>query len=538
MAYEKQTFIDNKTTLLSSHLNHIEEGIYNNDIRLSALENNAGTSNFEEKLMVVKKEGDKLTIRCKDWTDTEDFVWRFNGVGSTNKAANLQNANLIPKSTADESLKFDMYIPAGSIYKQTTDDTAPISFHGTYWAGNHAMTSSTLIKGPHNLTMEDIGSVWVDSDETNPHEYMLAKVDSSTNLRFINLVEQVISGNGAFNHAKHTPIAPLKHVRNATNTDNINFTSFANSEQLQPGSNHVINKYYVDDKEITEDGLYYGNKIYNVCTFDIIYVPSILEYLQNNVGKNTNLSYYSDDITEKYMSMEIIHEFRPNGSQTTYQKCKLEPRYDIKISYWYTAQVAAFGKPSYLYIPGAYNNTVFLHDGTSSFTFNGDTWVDENTPPYRYFTFNSEQNRAFQIAFSQDTHFGKPENRIKQLSSKNAGWSPGTCKLYPIFTANTHKAGSSFDAVTGRMPINKEKSNGLTSVAWYWEYDDIIMTIDSHEKIVEGTMIDLPKYMHNKKITVLDKTDSVVSYPPLRAGKSLHYATNQDYGHLVIRLHD
>lgn len=488
----------------------------------------------EESLMAVRiEDGSKMTIRCKDWTDSDDFVWTFNGTGGTNRTANLNNCGTIPESAADESLKFTM---SKTLYKSCTDDTAPVSFNGSYFAGNHAMTGATkIVVENHNLTESDIGSTWTDSDPENPVQYMLARVDSDTKLTFINLSQQITSGNGPFNYAKHIPVSPLVHVKNATNKSDIGFTGYTNSEQLWSGSNHITNRYFVDDIEVKGDGLYHGSKVYNVCTYDVIYVPAILEYLEKNVGHNTNSSHSSDEITEKYLSIEIIHEFRPNGSQTTYCKYTLDPRSSLKFSYIYAAQCAAFSKPVYLYVPGAYQDDVFLHDGTGTYQFVKDNWNDPNIPPYRYFMLNSDKTKGFELIYSRDTYLGNPSNRINHLTY--AGWSPTSCKLYPIWVNGSFDAGSSFDSITGRIPLNMSLSEGTTAVGWYWENEDIIITIDSHS-ICAGVDIPLSCYMQNKKVEILDKTDSVISEIGDMTGESLHYETDSDIGYLVVRLFD
>ena len=235
--------------------------------------------------------------------------------------------------------------------------------------------------------------------------------------------------------------------------------------------------------------------------------------------------------------MEVIHEFRPNGSQTTYCKYQLDTRQALRFSYIYTAQVAAFSKPCYLYVPGTNENAIMVHDGTKTFNFNPDVWNDQNIPPYRYFAIDKEKNKGFEIVFSRDTYWGKTENRVNRVKSGTAaGWSPGTCKLYPIFTSGEFPAGSSFDSVTGRIPLNVALNNGTTAVGWYWEHDDIILTIDSHEQC--SVNIPLSEYMQGKRVEVLDMTDSVISYPPYRTSESIHYATNADKGYLVLRLFD
>lgn len=549
--YNRQTFVDGETVLSADHMNHIEDGIEQVSLgldvvgsRLSTVENSLGLEGDAPgvSLMTVRlQEGSKMTIRCKDWTDDRDFVWEFGGVCGTNKTANLWYSSTVEKALEDSALTWGIgnMSSKSQLYKMTTDDTAPVQFNGSYFGGNHAMTGSTdFTVTSHNMTEADIGSIWKDSDAEDTREYMLVKIKSPTVLAFINMDPQCTSGNGAFNYAKHTPIAPLVHVRNATHTDNISFEKFTNSQQLHPGANNVTNKYYVDDVEITEDGIYMGNKVHNVCHYSIPNVKAIIEYLEANVGNNTNTSYYSDDIKEKYMDIELIHEFRPNGSQTTYCKYMIDPSNALNFSYIYAAQVAPFGKPSYLYAPGTFNDEVFLHDASASIQFKPANWNVDGIPPYRYFTFNEAKDKGFQIVYNRDTYWGNPERRGTRVSSGSfAGWSPATCKLYPIFTRGTFPAGSSFDSVTGRIPLNMSLNDGTTAVGWYWEHDDIIMTIDSHE-ICTDARIKLPSYMQNKRIEVLDMTDSVISYPPYRTSDILHYATNAAIGHLVLRLYD
>ena len=539
MAYKKQTFIDHVvdssgnvvtqgTTLKKEHLDHIEDGIAS-----------LNTRGIPPLMTVRLEEGSKMTIRCRDWTEDRDFVWEFGGVCGTNKTANLWYSSTVAKTLDDNLLTWGIgnMSSRSQLYKVTTDDTAPVQFCGSYFGGNHAMTGSTdIVLANHGLTEADIGSVWKDSDASDTRQYMLVKIKSASTLAFINLDEQVTSGNGAFNYAKHNPIAPLVHVKNATHTGDINFTGYTNSQQLHPGANHVVNRYYVDDVEITADGWYTGAKVHNVCTYDIPYVPAIIAHLEANVGHNTNASYYSDDIQEKYMRIEIIHEFRPNGSQTTYCKYMIDPRMALNFSYIYAAQVAPFEKPAYMYAPGTYQDEVFLHDGSATIQFKPADWNKEGVPPYRYFTFNSTKTKGFQIVYNRDTYVGRPEFRATRVNSGSyAGWSPGTCKLYPIFTRGSYPAGSSFDSVTGRVPLHDILKDGVT-IGWYWEHDDIILTIDSHQKC--NVDIPLSEYMRNKRVEVLDMTDSVISYPPYRTSESIHYATNADKGYLVLRLHD
>ena len=83
------------------------------------------------------------------------------------------------------------------------------------------------------------------------------------------------------------------------------------------------------------------------------------------------------------------------------------------------------------------------------------------------------------------------------------------------------------------MPLYRYDED-MTAVCWYWIGDEIVLMIDIHSAVSKE--IRLPEYMNDRKIEILDKTESV------KIGQS---ATNSaklkvhsdGYGYVVIRLH-
>ena len=75
----------------------------------------------------------------------------------------------------------------------------------------------------------------------------------------------------------------------------------------------------------------------------------------------------------------------------------------------------------------------------------------------------------------------------------------------------------------------------MTSVAWYWCGDDIILMLDSHNPVDKDII--LPDYMNNCNLEVLDKTETVTTSQQRITSNTLRY-TSTAYGYLVVRLYN
>lgn len=452
---------------------------------------------------------------------------------ATNKQLNIQTYNTVAKDVKNS----EIYIgaPKLKIWNACSDDTAPINFNGSYIAGNHGATlAQEVIVSSHDKTETDIGSIWT----SNSHTFMLVRVASTTKLWFVQTDSAKINTQNWI--AKDaSPSGTLVHSSGATHTGNITISSVNGSTQLTPAINNRVVKVYLDDVEldITKAGVYTGKKVQTVNEYNVIYIPAMLDYLGENVGHNTNASYYSDAITDCYCRLRLVQEIHSNASMTVYQTIRFDK--DVSLSTNFIAQFGKFTTSNdiSLYIPNTTNLNVltpFVAGSGTSYYGNIKDYAKEGVVPYRYYAFANDLEQGSAIIFDKSFGIGADERRIEYTTS--AGGFASTGKLYPQFASGQQfTEGTMYDGCAVRIPFKKRSD--ITSVVWYWRGNDIILCIDSHT--LTNMEVALPSYMANKKIEILDKSDSVITEPAyVWENCKLPYATQEDYGFMVMRLYN
>lgn len=535
MAYIKRKLVDKETLIDKELLDYMQDGI----VEACSKEQVSG----DNVTLIVSAAGGFLTdlgkiakylfIRCPEYSDTEDFIWWLSTGQASNRQLNIQTYYTVPKDTDNSKI----YIGSSVLktWNACSDDTAPINFNGSYIAGNHGATlAQEVVVASHDKTEADIGSIWT----SNSHTFMLVRVFSTTKLWFVQTDSTKINEQNWIARDS-MPDGTLVHSSGATHTSTVTISSVSGSTQLTPAINNRVVKIYVDDREIdaTKGGVYVGKKIQTVNEYNTIYIPAMLEYLGKNVGKNTNTSYYSDDIKEGYCKLRLVQEVHSNASMTVYQTIRFDKPVSLSTNF-----IAQFGKFTTsndisLYIPNTTNLnllTQFAEGSGASYYANIEDYAKEGVVPYRYYTFANDLEQGSAIIFDKSFGIGADERRIEYTSS--AGGFASTGKLYPQFVSGQNfEVGTMYDGCAVRIPFKKRTD--LTSVVWYWRGNDIILCIDSHSLI--NTEIELPSYMANKKIEILDKTDSVITEPAyVWEDCKLPYATKEDYGFIVMRLYN
>jgi len=138
-----------------------------------------------------------------------------------------------------------------------------------------------------------------------------------------------------------------------------------------------------------------------------------------------------------------------------------------------------------------------------------------------------------QLLFDRSVGWGENSKRLEHISS-SCGFSHTSRKLYPYFIqSGTLTPGTYFDGLAVRVPLYKYDGD-LTSVGWYWVEDSIVLTIDTHKALNKDIV--LPNYMNNRRVEVLDKTDSCVCNQTYIFNNKLRFICTSDYGYLVLKL--
>lgn len=469
-------------------------------------------NNLSKSNVVLTKNGDNIQVRSA-WDDTNDIYIRANLYSSSNKTFNLNRMATIPNSTDYQDITIE-----GTQFKNVGDDITPVYFNSSYLGANHGyypgytITCSTA----HGLTESNIGEEWVDGGNTKA---VILKIISNTEILigFPNYEKNV---NYPF--TSHTPVSPI-----TKDEQSVTFTTSKQS-QITPAVNHIHITVNANGKTIEEDGIYNCEYVDVVETYDIIHIPTMVEYLKNNVGSNTNDSLCSEDIAEKYCTISNVYRFTERGAMTLYQSID----FDKSVNFSFAGMVQSMSIGNYYCVPGTIYS-MLSELGSEGVSFAPESWNKSDYPPTRYYQYaDGGCSKGICLGYNTEIGDGNPETR---KNIKGAGNIMGSSKkLYPYLTSvsNTVEAGHKVQAVSYRVPLRAYDSD-IPSVGWYYVGDDIYLLLDVQDTV--DKYITLPNHMVGRKITVIEELGDISIFPEFVGSNGIKVKVT-DYGSGIYKL--
>lgn len=438
--------------------------------------------------VVCVRNGNAIQVKSPIYGTNKWVGVSANLYGSQNGSFNLTNYYISNNKPLNNEI-------LTTLYKDASDDICPIHYAGSYIGGNHGKEPVfKVVCNSHGKTIADIGSVWEDA---NSNSYVLYKIFDSNTLGFVG--DEV--GNSYAQIVITTPSTSLTHTSGATHTENITIGSVS-TDQLRPAINHISVKVVNNkDEELTGDGVIGGKYIKVIESYQIMNVPSIVNYLKLNVGNCDNTSYYSDSIPCGVL-IENVYRFSKSGAQSIC--CNVTPVRTTEMDFFGGVQSAPIG--NYFYVPFTINDSIEEIPSDQDINFATYRWRDVNFPPYKYYQFD-DSNNGFVVGYCIDTEQAKPENR-KNICADRAGfyYHPSK-KCYPFFyckNAHPDTNGQSFNFYAFRSPVLKQDNMTQT---WYETEDATYMEIEFFASFDD--FIGVPEHTLGKTISVIKKTDSV-----------------------------
>lgn len=474
--------------------------------------------------MVCIVKGNDIYIRAQNWKVGEDFVWKCSKVNANdwagNRFFNIEAAYTCPAASQGEDLS------ELRLWKESHDDICPVKIQGTYIGANHGFFCVDEVTSPgHGKTEADIGSVWSDSlDRT----FCLVKVPSSDSLHFVMFDDDSMSCGKM---VCGSPSGTLVHSTGGSHCADIIIQS-CKGNQLWQSFNHYSLTFLADGEQQPRAGtaVLHGENFAIETVYDLIYVPSMLEYLMANTRKCTNESHHSDAITDSYLRMGVRYEFHENGSISTFHSFQIN--HPVSLQYIGLVQSMAIAKPAYAYIPDTVYENLTPQDDSLTLHFHEDNWNSLQKVPYRYYQF-ADLSYSKGMALAYDRSFGWGSNISRLNRSDHAGMYFRSLKQYPAFISGAMlQAGERFEGFAAKMPLYQYDKD-LTAVCWYWIGGDIVLMLDTHRSVDKD--ITLPEYMNGKVITVLDKTDSCSVVETIVSDNKVRFQS-KGYGYLVLKL--
>ena len=446
--------------------------------------------------------GNNLRFRARMWQnegyDICTDAW-LNSPGITENNNFMHRwLSEIPSTTADASME------KGDVFKTASDEIPSIFMNGTYIAAKHGyyVISSVPNMG---FTEADIGLVFTRASDNQ--QYVLVKVPNDK-AWFCPFDEDVMK-SGDFTPYAYAMNGALK------SGDELNYTvkgkkktvtvsADSTHEQFRSSTNHCIQHAYLNgtvEVDLTQDGVYNADFVDFYEKYSVLYLPTVLEHLMDNVGDNTNASCNDESLDEHYLSFIQVHRFHKNGSFTMYQT--VEFHRDLTGVYYFGVMSEAFPvDEQYVYAPGATNcGTPTLHvKGTGTFYAQGDATIRS------FFQFadagcKKGMNVGYYPYFEVATDEVRPE--MLQNHGKGIGEWSNIGKMYPyLYNVPSVSDGDSFSFIGYHVPTVRFDDD-FFAINWYFVGDDIYLSMHTDKAVAERTVaIPNAEYLIGLSITV------------------------------------
>lgn len=456
--------------------------------------------NKESKNMKLIKTGDEIKIESPIGKDTISIVSYLHG-------------------SQNQSFRFDKYYLNGMPWKVADDDITPLNFNSSYRGAGHGDDRGYTIdfSSPHNLTEINIGEIWTDKNNV---EVLICKIINETSILICIPNNTAKSNESPFNVA--VLASPLKK-----DTITKEFTTVKRG-QFAPIQNFVDVKVICNNKQIIEDGEYTADYIDVVESYNLLYLPSMVEYLKNNVGRNTNDSMYSNDITDKYCTVNNVFRFTERGAITQYQS--IDWYKTVKLNFVGMIQSQPIG--SFISVPLT-NKSSLQEMNTETVRFEQSSWNDINNPPNRYYQY-TDLSMKKGICLGYNTEFGDGKPSIRK-NINDAGFIYGSSKkLYPYLVSKVNGEDyiSFISAISYRVPMTTY-SDKVPSVGWYYVNNDIYLLVNIQKPT--NAYINLPEKMIGRKVSLIEKEGDINIYDEFVGAKGIKIVVT-GYAAAIIKL--
>ncbi|MEI6422457.1 MAG: hypothetical protein WCP55_09580, partial [Lentisphaerota bacterium] len=438
----------------------------------------------------------------------------------------------------------------GVLVHANGDDTTPWFINGTYIGGNHGDSSALEIVSPgHGCTVADIGSVW--KDEAGAVFY-LVRIPEKDKIWILS-ENKGSGGIWKFN---------VKITGSALTNPNgkvINIQKFGQT-QLRPCCRINRQEFLADGKAALVPGQVVECEYLDIVEdYDIINTGSILADIISNPGKEPDFTAKNLDAV---INNHIVYRYYPEGATVIYHKAKILQTCGIR-SMGFIQQNLLWtasnpDKSLEYYIP---KTCPFAQDGINynfravqdfskprtAMTFSADAKTVEtaNNLPDRFIQILGDRENGgivrkvgFAMGYSLINGITVPSERSKYTSS--AGFIYVSTKTYPWAidkaVGNPTPAGTQYECLAYRQYFNPAAFKNATNVYWHKEGDSYLLYIDYH-KSVENDVIKLPDYLTGRKMSIVEKTDSVYMLNAQTvSSEGINLSVNVQYGYAVLKL--
>lgn len=210
--------------------------------------------------VIVKKDELNLYIAQpynKDYYAVQSMISHRPVSLSSNPNANLIEIRKVLKTAED--------ITGGDLLKTTGDDICPANIFDSYIGGNHGWAKVYVVTANnHGKTIADIGAKY------------------SSGYIILRIVDENTLWMSQASNYPNTPPSVLSYTNNGNSTTDINVSSSTMLSNFYGSVCEAEYKLIGDEKELTENGIYYLKEFSLIEIYDVLDFPSIVNAVYNN----------------------------------------------------------------------------------------------------------------------------------------------------------------------------------------------------------------------------------------------------------------
>ena len=452
--------------------------------------------------------GNDIGVRARNWVrEGYDHLTRLElHASGNNNNMMIKRFDEIPSTQEDSSIA----VSTSTVFKYAGDEIPAINVNGTYIAAAHGYYLISAVPNTAGLCEDDIGAIFTRTSDNQ--QYTLVKVPSGT-LWFCPFDEEAMKtgdfGKYAFGSRgllKSGDVLTTKN--NLTKKGNLTVSADAELKQFYIATNHVVQAAFLDgtvEVDLTKNGTYHADYVDFYERYDVIYLPTMLLYLQDNFGYNTNDDHHNDRIEDSYLTYTLTHRFHKNGSYTVYQRVEINA--DLRDVHYFGVMSGPLPDEQYIYAPGSTNVGTPQKQVNETVEALGDWRIRS----YYHFT-DAIGTKGFNVGYYPYFGIATDEEREAALGKK-AGVAAGqwwnTRKMYPYLFMNQNMSAGDEISFIGYHVTTVKLDDEFFAVSWYFVGDDIYLSLHTDCAVAEKT-VKLPNsdYLVGMTVTVDEASDS------------------------------
>ena len=450
--------------------------------------------------------GNNLRFRARNWQNAGYDICTDAYLHSPSVDIFMQRALYeIPSTTPTDSMA------TGTKFKDASDEIPAINLNGTYIASYHGYYLISNVPNSAGLTEDDIGRVFTRTSDKQ--QYVLVKVPDGT-AWFCPFDDEAMASGDFRSYgfpAKGLMKAGdiLSYTNDSGRSKTITVSQDATQTQLRPAVNGVEQHAYLNgtvEVDLTKDGVYDADFVDFYETYNVLYLPAVLNFLMDNIGDNTNASTTDEGLTDYYLSYNQTHRFHNNGSYTAYQTITFHTT--VSTVHYYGVMSGSFGgTEQYVYAPGSENcGTPTLHEkSTKSFYATGDYTIRSF-----YHVPDADYSKGMNVGYYP--YFGTAKDEIREELMDRFGsvgeWYT-SMKMYPhLFIANEVSAGDTISFIGYHVPTTRFDED-FFAIDWYFVGDEIYLSMHTENAVAERT-VSIPNadYLVGLSISIEEASES------------------------------